>query len=278
MDKVIIEQLQNYFPIKWFKSYSGSGWFLLEITPYPPIEELESIISDIINDKIIDVLYGQVRHSLTCNEKHHIPANIKKVLPNLKEQTFLVAVHPGNFNVYQGQPIAVAIEPQINYNIYPDHPHLNVGNFSKLDGQEIFIPDSFCYTDNPSKLGFDPLQRLLKALSLISIWLLRHQIWLLTREQLPKSEWIGPEAKPFKPEEYPKFLNPLGYCRCGKKIKYKDCHMIPDLKSDKKEMTSTDKQNKEIYYNRFILKSIHNWMMYKGNPQENFFKEFKKII
>lgn len=275
MDEHIIKQLQEYFPVKRVKGFNNSGWFLIEITPFPPADELPLIVSDIINDRTIDVSSnGQVRHYLDCHHEHPVPANIKKILSKLKEQTFLVAVHPGNFNVYQGQPIAIAIEPKITYTVYPDHPHLNVGNVTMLDGKQVFLPDSFCYTDRPFELGFDPVQRLIKGISMISIWLLRHQIWLLTREHQFKREWIGPEADPFKPEEYPLFLNPNGLCRCGKNSLYKTCHMSHDIELLLKQITEG---KKEGYSKVQVFNSISNWNMYRGNPQEQFINEFKNL-
>jgi hypothetical protein len=63
MEKEIIEHLEEVFPAKWFpnplRGRKQVGWFLLEINPLPPLSDLESVVSDIIKDNIVDVVWGK---------------------------------------------------------------------------------------------------------------------------------------------------------------------------------------------------------------------------
>jgi hypothetical protein len=283
MNQEVIEQLQEVFPAQWFpnpiKGHNGLGWFLLEINPLPPLAELELVVSDIIRNNTVDVSWGQVRHSLECKRKHSIPYLVKRVIGNLKEQKFLVAIYPGAYGVYGGQPIAVAIEPQINYILYPDHPHLNPGHYTnRLDGKNLFIPDSFCYTDDPSKLGTDNFDRLLNSFCKISVWLLRHQVWLETRK-INERLWIGLEGKPLQPSEYPLFLNPSGLCRCGNKKEYMNCHMMSDLESNAQDFAKRRKiSNIDSIKRQLVFNHVRLWNSTKNIPQSNILNQFKKSM
>lgn len=283
MKREIIEQLEEVFPAQWFpnpiKGHRDLGWFLLEINPLPPLDELELVVSDIIRDNIVDVSWGQIRHSHDCRRKHKIPQLVKKVLGNLEEQKFLVAVYPGKHGVYSGQPIAVAIEPQINYALYPDHPHLNVGHYTaQLNGKNIFIPDSFCYIDDPSKLGVDTYERLLNAFCKISVWLLRHQVWLETRKVMTKGIWIGLEGKPLLPSEYPLFLNPSGMCRCGNEKQYMNCHMPSDLDREAKELAKRGNGSIDVIKRQLTFKYVRLWNGTKNIPQSSMLNQMKKSM
>ncbi|WP_442600455.1 hypothetical protein [Neobacillus sp. D3-1R] len=283
MKREIIEQLQEVFPAQWFpnpiKGHKELGWFLLEINPLPPLDELELVVADIIKDITVDVSWGKVYHSNGCNWKHSIPQLVKKVIGNLEDQKFLVAVYPGKPGILGGQPIAVAIEPQINYVLYPDHPHLNVGHYTPhLNGKNFFIPDSFCYTDDPSKLGSDTYERLLTAFCKISVWLFRHQVWLETRKIMTQGLWIGLEGKPLLPNEYPLFLNPSGMCRCGSKKIYMDCHMHSDLDKEAKVLANSSKKNADIIKRQLIFKYATSWNNTKGIPQNEMLNQFKKSM
>jgi hypothetical protein len=275
MDREIIEQLQNYFQVQWFpsplESYPGMGWFLLEISPLPPLDEFELIVSDIIRDNIVDVSLGKVLHYTECNSDHRVPSHIKKKLENIREQKFYVAVYPGNPMLYSGQPLAISIEPKISYSEFPNHPHLNVGDVGKrinFNGKPLFIPDSFCYTDNPNELGTDTFQRLLTAFSKISVWLLRHMIWIETKK------WIGLEASStITPKDYSTLLNPTGLCRCGKNELYMNCHMLLDIEIKDKYLKPNEITK---YKKQFILNQLKMWNSYVGIPKERVLNEFKK--
>ncbi|PLR82554.1 hypothetical protein [Bacillus sp. V33-4] len=282
MKKEIIEQLQEVFPVQWFPNplhdHKGMGWFLLEINPLPPSDELKMVVSDIIRDKLVDVSWGQVLHSEECKANHQVPQAINRVLGHLENQKFLVAVHPGLKGVYGEQPIATALEPRINYELYPDHPHLNVGQMINLNGKKFFLSDSFCYTDNPNELGDNSYDRLLAAFCKITIWVLRHQIWLATREEGIKGEWIGSESPPLKPKEYPKFLNPAGKCRCGKDETYYNCHMPSDIKQDATALAKKRKQTVEMVKRNLMNQQLKDWKHNRGLPHNSVLEELESVM
>jgi hypothetical protein len=69
----------------------------------------------------------------------------------------------------------------------------------------------------------------LHAFDQISIWLLRHQVWVETRKYKNGGEWIGPQVGQLNSFDYPMVLNPHGKCRCGSNKKYMECHRPSDL-------------------------------------------------
>lgn len=219
------------------KGISTKGWFLAEINPLPPVGEREAIVSDIISGRMFSTCNGQVRHSRECQDNSHkIPPEfsfIKALLKKIPNTTFQVAVYPGDSIAYGGQPLLIALEPEINYNLYPDHPHINVGGEREFEGKKSFIPDSLCYTDLPETLGTDTFERIYAALEYGTEWLFRHLIWLETRKK-GKAIWIGNQLITIN-MGYSNFLNPDGQCRCGKRKLYKDCHFMADEKAIKAE-------------------------------------------
>lgn len=265
MEQRVIDRLEEVFPAKWFQNplrgRKHVGWFLLEISPLPPLDELELVVADIIKDNVIDVSWGQALHSEDCTRtNHNIPQLVKNIIENLEDQKFIVAVYPGVKNVYGGQPVAIALEPQINYQLYPDHPHLNPGYITnRVNGENFFLPDSFCYIDDPASLGNDAYERMLQAFCKISIWLFRHQVWVETRKFITKGEWIGLEGKPLPSSAYPEFINPLGMCRCGKGESYVNCHMLSDLGNYPGYRKHQDKPSKNIVEQKFVFQSIKKW-------------------
>ncbi|WP_143216262.1 SEC-C metal-binding domain-containing protein [Ferroacidibacillus organovorans] len=161
-----------------------------------------------------------------------IPKDVKAALQRLGAHTFRIAVHPGLVNAYQGQPLAIAFEPAINYGVFPDHPHLNTGGVGAILGQGFYVPDTICYEENILGLGSDPVERFLQAFGRISVWLLRHMIWMETKKLCDgKGQWIGPEAPPLTPKQRAEsgFWNPSDLCRCNSGKRYSDCHMLSDL-------------------------------------------------
>ena len=284
MNQEIVSQLQEvYGPIKWFpdflKGIPVKGWFLLTINPLPPLGEREMVTSDIIHGGQFAIDQGRVHHFDDCTSKSHNISSkfshVIKVLPNIKDQTFHIAVYPGEPGVLNGQPIAIPLEPTISYVQYPDHPHLNSGRYIKQ--MNLFIPDTLCYTDNPKGLGSDPFSRLSSAFALISEWLYRHQVWLETRAK-GKSTWIGRQAFTSKPEEFAEFINPNGPCRCGKQLLYKDCHMrkdlqIPALLFSKQKAWDINKALSLIMKNLCI-----NWKSTRYEPQLDTIERLSSVL
>ncbi|WP_134704936.1 hypothetical protein [Ammoniphilus sp. YIM 78166] len=276
----IDEIITRFGPAKWIEGNMGNipseGWFLLEINPLPPKEELPLVVSDIEQDRELEVIQGQVRHYCTCPYTDHpLSPEVQRAVRSVKEQTFTVAVHPGMGEYYSDQPLAIALDPVINYEKYPDHPHLNIGNYVVLNRQRAFIPDSFCYMKDIATLVKDPKDRLIQAFAVISIWLLRHMVWLETRKYLSKGMWIGPEGEPLRPHQFPAILNPNGMCRCGSSKRYRQCHLGQDLSSIYQPgfPVASGMQNE---YQRLVHLS-NDWHNQRKKPQDYFYSQMKQM-
>lgn len=229
----ILEVLEAFGPVKWFEDPISKvpwrGWFLLEISPVPPLNSRYNVVADILNERYITISQGKVYHSGNCGSVYHeLPERFKRALDTIEDNTFKVAVYNGHPELLGGQPVAIALEPAITYSEYPDHPHINCCQILKIGGRECLMPDSLCYIENPKDLGDNEYMRLLNAFDEIVIWLLRHQVWLETRKQKRPGLWIGPETS--RENMYMAMrLDPNGSCRCGKEKAYRNCHMPADV-------------------------------------------------
>lgn len=268
--------IQEFGPAKWcprqpLNGLIGEGWFLLEITPSPPSGEIAQVVADICNTKPVRIYQGKVYHSNKCGSiSHSIPKPIQRAISHIEDEKFLVAVHPGHPAFYNGQPLAVTIEPTINLMVYPDHPHINHGIIRYMK-PEIIIPDSICYTDNPSSLGTNQYERLLSAFDEICIWLFRHQVWLATRKIAGRGRWIGPQApSSLEPKQFAFYINPLGSCRCGNSKLYKDCHMQDDI------VASMGCSVNEA--RRYMYSQVMNWPRLVKNPLNEALTNLKTAV
>ena len=244
MEQSVVEELQNtYGPVKWLPGqvagYPGEGWFLLEINPLPPSrEEALLVAADIIEDRYGMVLNGKVRHNPGCAEEHVIPDQLKligKVIKQLKPISYRVMIHPGNDKYLFGQPLAIAIDPMINYELFPDHPHLNMGT---IMSSGYHMPDSFCYSTDIAREFVDPVERYKHAFARITIWIFRHMIWEESRKIYGRGVWIGPEeGLGLQPIDFLYNLNPEGPCRCRSGRSYRDCHFRAHLNHQRAPLT-----------------------------------------
>jgi hypothetical protein len=226
--------------VKWIDTaifgFKNEGWFLLETVPCPPKEQLSLVIADIINDNYVGISQGKVIHDPECQCANHNIDDpvICSVINEIEERPFKVAICTGTNQLLQGQPIAIVIEPQINYMVFPDHPHLNTGGtlMNKVKKEAFFLPESICYGYNKDVFGLTEYDKYLNVIDEVTIWLFRHQIWELTRKKTGNGIWIGRGEGVIPQELFPTFLNPNGNCRCGSKLKYKHCHYTKDLRMD----------------------------------------------
>lgn len=277
--------IREYGPIRWTKMNAAEGVFLLKATPLPPLDELKRVIADICTGGIpVYVNNGKVYHSDECQARRHIIKNpvVERSLQLLKEVTFNVAIHPNiaidpitEEPLLGGQPIAIAFDPAITYMNYPDHPHLNMGDLQKrLPGTNYLIPDSICYTSQPNELGNTQKERLLNTFDEVTIWLLRFQIWVATRELTGRGIWIGPQEGQLEANCFPFRLNPQGGpCRCSSRKTYYTCHLMNDLEKVKQrqgEYVATDLK-KRIELGSWWKKTVYL-------PQKNIFEALKQKI
>lgn len=251
------------------------GWFLLETSPCPPVDERLLVISDINRNDAVSIINGKVRHSEKCVScSHEIAPRLLRVVEAVEDTTFRVAVYPGSKDLLLGQPVAISLEPGITYEEFPDHFHLNAGGDPGYG--MMYLPDSLCYTDRPEKLGVTECGRLDQAFAWIIIWLFRHQIWLATGEQGRNGIWIGPHVEGFKPEHYVYLLNPLGRCRCGSSETYADCHMPSDLIAMSKGQCSLQDARTWVRENREGL--FERWLTKVSTPQNRTLQALRSAL
>jgi len=281
----IKELTKEFLPSKWrknsFSDIPGEGWFLLEINPLPPEDEIEKVIFDIDNNRPVRVGYetGKIYHSMNCDSlsDHTIPEDLKKAIPLLKDETFLVAVLPEGPIRLGKQPVAIAIKPEINYFIFPDHPHLNEdGYYENLNG--FYYPHSFCYKHDHSEFSGDLYNRVLDAVEQISIWLFRHQVWVATRETSNKGIWIGKGTPPLPEEFFSRFLDPEDRCRCGSKLKYKYCHLKNDFFKRLESLSFGNKYFNEKQAKENWLELQEEWHQDSYQKNQDSFNKIKKAL
>jgi hypothetical protein len=242
--------------VKWVPerilNLPNEGWFVLQITPCPPSDEIEKVVSDIYHNRIISVSNGRVRHSDNCTPgSHDLPRELRKIFEDIKEETFVIAIYPGLDGLMLGQPIAIPLSKPINYEEYPSHPHINLGGFIRFNKSiyTTFLPESICYGFNQNEYSKDEEEKLYEVFAQITIWLFRHQVWCVTREKTGRGIWIGPQEGYIQPEYFVDILNPFGECRCGNHKSYADCHMPMDYSKAKKcsLKEASDFINKNIF-------------------------------
>lgn len=284
MSSSLIEYLKTEFgqAVEYIDvpGFTKEGWFLLEICPFPQVEEINQIVSDIQNDRVIGVQNGKLIHLDYCEALNHkiFSSEVRKAIKDIRKQTFKVAVYAGatNLSPLENQPIAIVLEPEISYFTFPEHFHLNVGMFDSVNN--FYFPDSLCYTDDPKSLGKSQEERLLKTFDYVSIWLFRHQIWEASRAYRKRGNWIGPDVRNLTPDVYPPILDPNGTCWCGSNKKYKDCHSNSDLL----QIADTFSEMKNISIDKakkYVLKlKLNVWEKNCRLPKRNSLNVLKKHL
>lgn len=283
MDSAVIQSIiQEFGPVTW-TSFGEEGVFLLKVTPLPPPDELEWVIADICAGEMpVRVNQGRVYHSSHCTCQNHDiqDERVRNVIHKLKEETFVLAVHPNisGPNIlgelpYEGKPLVIPFNPIISYMNFPDHPHLSMGtNQMFLQGTPFYIPDTICFTAaSNDTLGNNQVSRLLNTFDEITIWLLRHQVWVATRETTGHGIWIGPHEGHLDPEAFVARLNPEGNCRCGNRKQYSSCHLKQDLEEVK------IKYGLRAYQNATRLTKLPSWIGNVLAPQKELYHALHEL-
>jgi len=217
------------------EGFSGE-WFLFRIIPLPSKEEIENVISDIILNREIGYMKDlSLCHDFNCKEEHlKLDDRLLRAIKQLKPIEYKIAIKERHYNIQgqkelEGQPVVIAIEPEISYDVYCNHPHLNRQIMNEL-------PVSICYTNDfsSSSLGDTPSERIDNAIIQVSQWLLRHQVWEAYYSMFKEQLWIGPfdHHQDIEPKKY-WLRNPNGKCRCGSGLVYSDCCLEKDYKITK---------------------------------------------
>lgn len=254
--------------------FSGD-WYFLKIKPTPSKQDIEKVVFDIIKGNSISFsnLEGKLMHDQDCREINHVlPKRMKRILKDIESQVFKIAIYDNPRNdLFFGQPVIIAINPQISYTNFPDHPHLNLGVRGKN-----FLSASFCYTDKPNEIGNMFSDRISDAIFYSIEWLFRHQIWEKTRENLGEGKWIGSAAESsIKNGEHLEVLNPVGLCRCGSGKKYAECCLVKDIELYQNlYKTSLSK----IVFPKDVREYIKSWNELVSLPEKMFLDKFNKIF
>ncbi|MHB1484461.1 MAG: hypothetical protein ACYCYI_07320 [Saccharofermentanales bacterium] len=260
----------------------NGAWFIFQVKPFPPLNQLQMVIADIYRNQGTYLLNdGTLTHSIVCKEYNHLlPSVLTDVIKIIEPLTFSIAVWEGNFNLLSGQPIVFPLEPEITYDTYPDHPHIN----ASCIWENMYIPESICYTDKPSELGNNSYTRILEAIQQTCIWLFKHQVWLASRK-LGNRIWIGPELKTKDDDQFTFFRNPYGKCRCGNNSLYHLCHLTQDFKNGYKSQQNILLNSKNIFLlfsnpdGSFNLELYYKWWLENHDfPHRKTLSQYKKAL
>lgn len=214
---------------EWYgqlRGFPGSGWFLLHAAPVPPsADERRLVAADIVEEgasRRVRVWDGRVRHSPDCGgRRHDLPRRLRQVVErHLPRDEFLIGVCPDT-----RFPAAIALKPEVSYDVFPDHIHLYPCQRGAL-APDLVLPDSLCYTTG--QLDDDEDKRVIDAFHHICVWLFRHQVWRATREG-GEGAWIGPQLPFAAAGTRANRLNPRGPCWCRGGRGYADCHLLEDV-------------------------------------------------
>lgn len=269
--------LQHYYIDQ--KGLPGGDWFVYETSPMPPSKEITMVIADIENSNNVYVKYnGPLEHLVDCKApNHNIEKSLDNVISSIKNQKFRVAVWENTDGILNGQPVVIPLEPEINYKIYPDHPHINA--CLSVESKHYYLPESICYTNDPQALGDNPCDRIVQAIMQTNVWLFRHQVWLATRNK-GKGIWLKPDVKADENLQIFALRNPHGKCRCGSNKEYYQCHLNQDF-SNLPELVSNINKFKnnfrDEYGNVNVVKYTEWWFLNVKNPNDSMVK-LKKIF
>lgn len=289
MDKVLIEKLVQKVPgmIQHYyldeKGLPKGDWFVFQTSPIPsplpPLKQLEMLTADVDKDRNF-YLYddGTLEHSDKCEEKNHsISKDLKTALKNISSQKFQMAVWENTEGVARNQPIVIALEPEINLGVYPDHPHINAGGVLSKS----YLPESICYTDNPDLLGADTYTRVWEAIQQSSIWLFKQQLWIETRAK-GKGKWIGLSVPTEEEVQFTFLRNPYGECWCGSNKIYHKCHLNQDFTYWVKTIPPFINKSKYSFImengNINPMKYFDWWVQNRKNPQTIVMSRLKEIL
>ena len=202
------------------KKYEGQ-WYILRINPLPSSDDIHNVISDLLIGKDVVITSDcKLEHYNICNNYHIIPRELEEALKsiNLKESKFKVLIREPKIGVLNNQPIVVVLDPVINFEKFPNHPHLNAFNCN------LGIPTSLCYTDKYnvfSRMALD--EKIIYAVQQSTFWLFKHMIWEELNKINYNDPWIGPSAAPVNDLARIMLINPNGKCFCNSKKRFRDC-------------------------------------------------------
>lgn len=203
-----------------YRGYLNGEWQIYSVIPTPYKEDIEKVVKCIVNDYEVEILPGGRLTSTVTKFKKRIDKELQNIVEMIDDKEFTIAVkfQPGKL------PIVVSLNPEINYDTYPSHPHINPGV------QKGFEFDNLCIAKKLSDINgsFDKIED--NLMFQILLWLFRHQVYEIYLDLYSKVNWIGNESNEhFLDLFYPTLLNPYGRCRCGAKTSYQNCCLKDDI-------------------------------------------------
>ena len=235
MPQDVLTELCNHFTprLRWFGGKLNGlpqGWFLLETSPVPAdTSDLCNTLADIASGAEVEInrATGEVHHSTSCStQTHYLDLPFLNAAHKLKRRNFKIAIFVGLPDMPAEKPIAVPISPVISFNEYPDHPHLNLAG-ETIPGYS--FPDNICYIDNFAALDNNFNDRVSSIIRQLSVWLLKHQLWVVMRLTTSPAIWLPPDAEVFPRNFLADRLDPKGSCWCGSRLPYQECHLSRDI-------------------------------------------------
>lgn len=220
-------EIATYYPEAWplpTKS-TPAGWRLI-MDPIPdPCDQLV-VFQDLNRDAEISIgKRGKIRRvasSLDLASDSITPGGLRLLIPR---RPYLVELAlPYEFEGAAGpiHPKARVRRPEISLVRYPKHPHLS------FDG----AGDAWACPLSPNDTTWNWGEGATwDYLAQVAIWILKTEVWARTGGGIGDGGvWLG-AAMPHELTYVLRNVGPDDPCRCGRGLRYLDCHLLPDIAS-----------------------------------------------
>lgn len=210
------------------REYSGS-WYYVKIHPISNKAILLNVVSDLIKEEPISISSScEIVHFDGCtNLKHMIERELKNLLITIDDiffqQHFTILIKAPEIDVItgvsvlSGQPQVYVLDPYINFDSFPDHPHINGYNPLKLPTSICYSGDYDFYNDKSED------EKIVYAFQQSTIWLLKHMLWVYLKKVKYHTPWIAEAGAEIVSEDKIFFINQYGRCLCGSSTIFQQC-------------------------------------------------------
>lgn len=221
-----LERITDVYSRSCFQLSPSQGGFLLtQIRPAPEKSEQGRLLEDLQLGHTVGVgRNGGVRHrSDDClNEGKHPETLSGLRLPN-RSWLIELAYPPAPGNPFPIHPRARVVLPNLDSQVVYAHPHMH-----KAFGAR--IQDAWACPLPPHSTEWQWYPgATLAYLDQVAIWVLKTEVWLATGGGIGQlGVWLG-ESASHEPGDVLAEVNPQGPCRCGRGLRYAECHLVSDL-------------------------------------------------
>lgn len=167
--------------------------------------EIRLIMADVDAHRQVNVRQGgSIVHPEDCDEDHSLVEDLQGLI--VTPRSFYLSATQ---DTPPSHPRVRALLPEISQETFFGHPHLYMsGEICPL-----FPPDG----------GWDGNRNTLADyLPHISIWLVKHIVWVSMRASGRKARFIGRDDAPHR--DFDRLVRPFGQCWCGSGKAYRHCH------------------------------------------------------